>query len=64
VTRLVTVLLTLAVPSEADAEDAAALAADAAASTALDVVAACGVEGHLPVPAVSCSTAGAASRGG
>jgi len=38
------------VPDEADAEDAAALAADAAASTALDVVAVFGVEGHLPVP--------------
>ncbi len=37
-------------PDEADAEDAAALAADAAASTALDVVAVFGVEGHLPVP--------------
>ncbi len=49
-TRLVTVLITLAVPDEADAEDAAALAADAAASTALDVVAVFGVEGHLPVP--------------
>ena len=45
-----TVLLTLAVPPEADAEDAAALAADAAASTALQVVSATGVEGHLPVP--------------
>ncbi len=49
-TRLVTVLLTLAVPDEADAEDAAARAADAAASTALDVVAAFGVEGHPLVP--------------
>ena len=49
-TRLVTVLLTLAVPGEADAEDAAALAADAAESTALVVVAAWGVEGHPPVP--------------
>jgi hypothetical protein len=50
VTRLVTVLVTLAVPAEADAEDAAALIADAATDTALDVVAAVGVEGHLPVP--------------
>lgn len=49
-TRLVTVLVTLAVPAEADAEDAAALIADAATDTALDVVAAVGVEGHLPVP--------------
>ncbi len=48
--RLVTVLVTLAVPAEADAEDAAGLVADAAASTALEVVAAAGVEGHLPVP--------------
>jgi hypothetical protein len=50
VTRLVTVLVTLAVPAEADAEDAAALVSDAATDTALDVVAAVGVEGHLPVP--------------
>jgi hypothetical protein len=50
VTRLVTVLVTLAVPEEADAEDAAALVEDAATATALDVVAAVGVEGHLPVP--------------
>jgi len=48
--RLVTVLLTLAVPAEADAEDAAGLVADAAVSTALQVVSAAGVEGHLPVP--------------
>ncbi len=33
--RLVTVLLTLAVPEAADPEDAAALVADAAAMTAL-----------------------------
>jgi len=38
------------VPDEADAEDAAGLVADAAVSTALEVVAAAGVEGHLPVP--------------
>jgi len=50
VTRLVTVLVTLAVPQEADAEDAAALVADAAVCTALEVVSAAGVEGHLPVP--------------
>ncbi len=49
-TRLVTVLVTLAVPQEADAEDAAALVADAAVCTALEVVSAAGVEGHLPVP--------------
>jgi len=48
--RLVTVLLTLAVPAEADAEDAAGLVADAAVSTALEVVSTAGVEGHLPVP--------------
>ncbi len=49
-TRLVTVLVTLAVPAEADAEDAAALVADAAVCTALEVVSTAGVEGHLPVP--------------
>ncbi len=48
--RLVTVLLTLAVPEVADLEDAAALVADAAATTALEVRHAVGVEGHLPVP--------------
>ncbi len=48
--RLVTVLVTLAVPGEADAEDAAGMVADAAVSTALQVVSAAGVEGHLPVP--------------
>jgi len=48
--RLVTVGLTLAVPAEADAEDAAGLVADAAISTALEVVSAAGVEGDLPVP--------------
>lgn len=48
--RLVTVLLTLAVPETADPEDAAQLAADAATSTALQVVHATAVEGHLPVP--------------
>jgi len=48
--RLVTVGLTLAVPAEADAEDAAGLVADAAVSTTLEVVSAAGVEGHLPVP--------------
>jgi len=46
----VTVVLTVAVPAEADAEDAAGLVADAAVSTALQVVSAAGVEGHLPVP--------------
>lgn len=49
-TRLVSVVLTLAVPDEADPEDAAALAADAATDLALDVVAAAAVEGHLPLP--------------
>ena len=48
--RPVTVVLTVAVPAEADAEDAAGLVADAAVSTALQVVFAAGVEGHLPVP--------------
>ncbi len=43
VTRLMTVLVTLAVPEEADVEDAAVC-------TALEVVSAAGVEGHLPVP--------------
>src|SRR5664280_1959795 len=47
--RLVTVLVTVAVPEAADPEDAAALVADAAVSSALDVVHAVGVEGHLPV---------------
>ncbi len=45
-----TVVLTVAVPAEADAEDAAGLVADAAVSTELEVVSAAGVEGHLPVP--------------
>ena len=49
-TRLVSAVLTLAVPEEAGPEDAAALVADAATDTALDVVAAVGVEGHLPLP--------------
>ena len=48
--RLVTVLLTLAVPEAADPEDAAALVADAAQSAALQVRHATGVEGHLPTP--------------
>jgi len=48
--RLVTVLLTLAVPETADPEDAAALVADAAEGTALQVRHAVGVEGHLPTP--------------
>jgi hypothetical protein len=48
--RLVTVLLTLAVPDEADPDDAAGLAATAAEWTALQVVSAAGVEGYLPVP--------------
>ncbi len=48
--RLVTVLLTLAVPEMADPEDAAALVADAAATTALEVRHAVGVESHLPAP--------------
>lgn len=48
--RLVTVLVTVAVPEAADPEDAAALLADAASSSALEVVHAAGVEGHLPAP--------------
>ena len=48
--RLVTVLVTLAVPAEADAEDAAGLVADAAVSTALQVVSAAGVEGPSARP--------------
>lgn len=47
--RLVTVLVTVAVPEAADPEDAAALLADAAAASALERVHAVGVEGHLPV---------------
>jgi hypothetical protein len=47
--RLVTVLVTVAVPEAADPEDAAVLVADAAMSSALDVVHAVGVEGHLPL---------------
>ena len=39
--RLVTVLVTVAVPEAADPEDAAALVADTAVSSALDVVHAC-----------------------
>ena len=48
--RLVTVLVTLAVPDTADADDAATLVAVAADSTALTVVHTTGVEGHLPLP--------------
>ncbi len=48
--RLVTVLVTLAVPDTADADDAATLIAVAADSTALTVVHTTGVEGHLPLP--------------
>ncbi len=48
--RLVTVLLTVAVPDTADAADAAALVALAAETTALDVVHTTAVEGHLPLP--------------
>ncbi len=56
--RLVTVLLTLAVPGAADPEDAAQLVADAAASSALQVVHATAVEGHLPVPGATVVRAG------
>jgi len=66
--RLVTVLLTLAVPEAADPEDAAALVADAAATTALEVRHAVGVEGHLPAPGATVVRAGpgaaVAGRGG
>ena len=48
--RLVTVLVTLAVPDTADADDAATLVAVAADSTALTVVHTTGIEGHLPLP--------------
>ena len=48
--RLVTVLVTLAVPDTADADDAATLIAVAADSTALSVVHTAGVEGNFPVP--------------
>jgi len=47
--RLVTVLVTVAVPGPADPEDAAGLVAGAAACSALEVVHAVGVEGHLPL---------------
>jgi hypothetical protein len=47
---LVTVLVTLAVPDTADADDAATLVAVAADSTALTVIHTTGVEGHLPLP--------------
>ncbi len=56
--RLVTVLLTLAVPEVADPEDAAALVADAATTTALEVRHAVGVEGHLPTPGATVVRAG------
>ncbi len=48
--RLVTVLLTVAVPDAADPTDAATLVAFAAETTALDVVHTAAVEGHLPLP--------------
>jgi hypothetical protein len=48
--RLVTVLVTLAVPDTADVDDAATLIAVAADSTALTVIHTTGVEGHLPLP--------------
>ena len=62
--RLVTVLLTLAAPAVADPEDAAALVADAAATTALEVRHAVGVEGHLPAPGAAGATAAVAGRSG
>jgi len=48
--RLVTVLVTVAVPDAADPSDAATLVALAAETTALDVVHTTAVEGHLPLP--------------
>lgn len=48
--RLVTVLVTVAVPDAADPSDAATLVALAAETTALDVVHTAAVEGHLPLP--------------
>ena len=64
--RLVTVLVTVLVPEAADPEDAAALIADAAACSALEVVHTVGVEGHLPVPGsvVMTPKKGATGRGG
>jgi len=47
------VLLTLAVPEVADPEDAAALVVDAAATSALEVRHAVGVEGHPSAPGVT-----------
>ena len=43
-------LLTVALPEAADASDAATLVALAAETSALDVVHATAVEGHLPLP--------------
>lgn len=48
--RLVTVLVTVAVPDTADATHAATLVALAATTTALDVVHTTAVEGHVPLP--------------
>jgi len=62
--RLVTVLVTLAVPAEADAEDAAGLVVDAAVSTALEVVSAPGWKGTCRCRAVWWSAAAEASPGG
>ena len=56
--RLVTVVVTLAVPEAADPDDAAALLSVAADSAALVVVHAVGVEGHLPVPGATVLRAG------
>jgi len=61
--RLVTVLLTLAVPEAADSEDAAALVADAAQSTALQVRHTTGVEGHQPTPGATVVRAVGGSPG-
>ena len=55
--RLVTVLLTLAIPAAPD-PDAVQLVADAAANTALQVVQATGVEGQLPTPGATVERAG------
>ncbi len=59
-----TVLVTLAVSAEADAEDAAGLVADAAVSTALEVVSTAGWKGICRCRAVWWSAATGAIPGG
>lgn len=48
----------MARPTAADPDDAAQLVADAAVNTALQVVHATGVEGHLPMPGATVVRAG------